>query len=299
MDIAIERKEFADLKRFCLSYVNGRGEFKSLNIVFNGDTATVCTTPMYRCAELPPPLIIALDEITILQARLYNMHIEFWQDFYGNHADDIYTWWELLMQFDNGKRIIKRGSDSLSPQWNRLIKIIGVYYEWMYKDWSKDKMYSTLYNHKTRQRELPKDTAAPYSDYWQNIEVPPAIKFTSAYELKPHTYICIYIRTNLIGTSSPAKNKLIDCHKFCKERDINIVREYIDEGVTGMNGKGKELQRLCDDIAKHDFTHVLVHATSGYSRDIPKSTYIIAELEKRGIRTVTLPLKGWGHWLYC
>ena len=138
MERAIARREYDGLTRFCLTFVNGRGELKSLNIRFGNDTI-IFTSPNYQETSPPAPYIIGQDETRTLKARLYTLHAEFWADFYGAENGDCPAWWELLMTFQNGKELHKKGTDTLPPQWNKLLKIVGVYYKWMLQDFSAKK----------------------------------------------------------------------------------------------------------------------------------------------------------------
>ena len=68
------------------------------------------------------------------------------------------------MVFDKERKIVKRGIDKIPPMWNRLIKVIGRYFEWLYKDWCDGKMYAMKYNHKTGEREKLDDDLINYDD---------------------------------------------------------------------------------------------------------------------------------------
>ena len=297
MENALNHNEYGNLTEFCLSLVNGRGEHKSLRIVFDKNKATVFTTPRYRETQIPAPFTIGENEMRTLRARLYNIHAELWNDLYSTDSAT-YVWWELQMKFNDKSPVCKRGTDRLPPQWNRLIKVIGVYYEWLYYDWSYPKMYKLKYNHKTRQRELPQNTVPPFFDYWNTVkDIPETIELPTADDLVKGTKVCIYARSNGLMQYSSADKQLNECRDFCKALKLQIVAEYIDEGETGLNEMGGQLKRLFADIDEKKFGYVVLASVSRFSRDIQKAANIRKELEKHNVKAVILPPKRWGYWL--
>lgn len=298
MEQAIARKEYENLRKFCLSYVNGRGEFKSLMIRFDDET-TVFTSPNYEEKDIPSPYIIGQDETKTLKARFFTLHSEFWADFYGSDTDDCYTWWDLELTFDDKTAIHKKGTDVLPPQWNKLLKIIGVYYKWMLQDFSAAKMFKLKYNHRTRQREKPANTLPSFTDYWSKIKkFPPTERLPTPDNVKEDTKVCIYARTNDLGDKSKVQKQMEACRTFCKEKKLQIVAEYIDEGVTGLNGYGKALRLLMAEAKEKEFTHIVLASVSRFSRDIGLAVKIRRELERQGLTAIILPPKKWGYWHY-
>lgn len=297
MENALNHNEYSALTEFCLTLVNGRGELKSLRILFEKSIATVYTTPRYKETQIPAPFTIGENEIHTLQARLCNIHTELWCDLYSS-GYTTYTWWELLLKFSDRKPIRKRGTDRLPPQWNRLIKLIGVYYEWLYYDWSYSKIYRLKYNHKTRAREVPQNTLAPFTDYWSTAQnIPEVVKMPTVENLSKGEKVCIYARSNGISVYSSTEQQLAECRTFCKERNLQIVGEYVDDGETGLNEMGDQLKKLFADIECKQFKFVILASVSRFSRDIKKAATIRNELEKHNVKAVILPPKKWGYWL--
>lgn len=296
MEQALERKEYDTLTRFCLSYVNGRGEFKSLNIRFIGGEAVIFTSPAYKQTKMPVPYIIGHDETQTLKARLYGLHAEFWNKHYAS-GENTYVWWELELTFVDEKRIHSTGTDILPPQWNKLLKIVGVYYKWLLQDFSASKMYAKKYNHRTRKRELPTNTLPPFFDYWSNAkDIPAPERLPTPDDVEEGAKVCIYARSNGLGEQSSVKEQLKDCHAFCIAKRLTVVAEYTDEGETGLNEYGEELKRLIREASEKGFTHVIVGSVSRFSRDIGKAVKIRKYLAKCGLTAVILPPKKWGYW---
>lgn len=297
MENALNHNAYSTLTELCFSLVNGRGEHKSLRIVFEKYKATVYMTPRYRETQIPPPFTIGENEMRTLRARLYNIHAELWNDFYSTD-NTTYTWWELLLKFSDSPDISKRGTDKLPPQWNRLIKVIGVYYEWLYYDWSYPKMYKLKYNHKTRRREIPQNTVPPFTDYWGTVkDIPETIELHTAENLTKNTKVGIYARSNGLETYSSTQKQVEECRDFCKVRKVQIVGEYIDNGETGLNAKGEQLNALFADIRQKGIECVVLTALSRFSRDIQRAASIRKELQNYNVKVVILPPKKWGYWL--
>lgn len=298
MERAIARREYDGLTRFCLTFVNGRGELKSLNIRFGNDTI-IFTSPNYQETSPPAPYIIGQDETRTLKARLYTLHAEFWADFYGSESGDCLAWWELLMTFQNGKELHKKGTDTLPPQWNKLLKIVGVYYKWMLQDFSAKKMYMLKYNHRTRKREKPTDSLPPFTDYWATVKgLPPTERLPVPDDVREGAKVCIYARSNQLGDFSTTKQQIEACREFCRARRLEVVAEYADEGVSGLNRCGEELKRLKSESKEKGFTHIVLASVSRFSRDIRQAIAIRNELAALGLTAIMLPPKKWGYWHY-
>ena len=298
MQKALDRKAYDDLQYFCLSYVNGNGDFKSLKIDFEKNGAIITTSPKYKQTQITPPYTIGEEETKQLKARLYNQHIELWQDFYTQNGKTAYTWWELTMRFQENKEIQKRGTDKIPPMWNRLIKAIGRYFEWLYKDWCDGKMYAMKYNHKTGEREVPEKTIPPFTDYWQTgIKIPEIARLPTIDELKPSTRVCVYARSNQIGGGNATKKQIKECTAVCIEKKLQIVSVYEDENVSGIGEMGDGLKALIKSAERGEFSHVVLTSVSRYSRDTCKAWEIWKSIKDKGVQTVVIPPKKWGYWL--
>lgn len=299
MQKALDRNAYDNLQNFCLSYVNGNGDFKSLKIDFETNGGAIITTsPKYKQTEISPPYTVGEEETKQLRARLYNQHIELWQDFYTKDGKSTYTWWELTMRFQGDKEIKKRGTDKIPPAWNRLIKAIGRYFEWFYKDWCEGKMYAQKYNHKTGEREIPQNTVPPFSDYWgTKLKIPEIARMPVIDELKPSTRVCVYARSNQIGGGNATKKQIKECVAVCAEKGLEIVNVYEDEGISGIGETGNGLKALLQGAEKGEFTHVVLTSVSRYSRDTCKAWEIWKKIKEKGVQTVVIPPKKWGYWL--
>lgn len=299
MQKALDRNAYDNLKQFILSYVNGNGDFKSLKIDFRGKKAVITTSPKYKQTQIEPPYTIGEEETKQLKARLYNQHIELWADFYTKGEQrEKYTWWELSMLFDGDRKTVKRGIDKISPMWNRLIKVIGRYFEWLYKDWCDGKMYAMKYNHKTGEWEVPTNTMPPFTDYWNmGLKIPEIAYIPTIDEIKPSTRVCVYARSNQIGGGNATKKQIKEIQAVCMERKLKIVAKYEDEGVSGIQEMGDGLKALFQGAEQKEFTHVILTNVSRYSRNTLKAWEIWKALQDKGIQTVVIPPKKWGYWL--
>lgn len=297
MEKALNRNEYHNLKEFYLTLVNGRGELKSIKIVFSDNFATILTTPHYKETIIPTPFIIGENETHTLKARLYGVHAELWAEMYSTNIQ-AYTWWELSLKFVDKPDIIRRGTDRLPPQWNKLIKIIGVYYEWLYKDSSYSLMFKLKYNFKTRELETPQNTCLPFTDFWEKVkDIPVPIELPKAEDIPQHSRVCIYSRSNILGQASTAKKQIKDCNDFCRLLKLTVVEKYVDEGVSGIGQIGDELKRLIREVKDKQIKFVIISSFSRYSRDISKAAKVRKMLEECNVKTIVLPPKKWGYWL--
>lgn len=295
---ALDINAYGNLKQFCLSYVNGSGNFKSLKIDLTDNGGIITTSPKYKQNIISPPYTIGKEETNQLKARLFIQHIELWNDFYSKPTSlSPYTWWQIKMVFNDGNIIEKRGTNLLPPKWNRLIKVIGKYFEWLYKDWSQNKMYELKYNHKTGEREFPSNTTPPFTDYWNTpLSIPPLIRFPSIDDLKKGTRVCIYARTNQQGDNA-IKRQIKRCTDICTKLNLNIVAVFEDENVSGIHDIGNGLKALLEQATKGLFTHVILTDISRYSRSTEKAWSLYKKLKEKGIETIPIPPQKWGYWL--
>lgn len=295
---ALDINAYSNLKQFCLSYVNGSGDFKSLKIDLTDSGGIITTSPKYKQTVIPPPYTIGKEESNQLKARLFIQHIELWNDFYSKPTSlSPYTWWQIKMFFNDGKIIEKRGTNLLPPKWNRLIKVIGKYFEWLYKDWSQNKMYELKYNHKTGEREFPTNTTPPFTDYWNSpLTIPPLIHFPCIDDLKKGTRVCIYARTNQQGDNA-IKRQIKRCSDTCNKLNLNVVAVFEDENVSGVHDIGNGLKSLLEQATKGLFTHVILTDISRYSRSTEKAWSLYKKLKEKGIETIPIPPQKWGYWL--
>ena len=296
---ALDINAYSNLKQFCLSYVNGCGDFKSLKIDLTDNGGIITTSPKYKQTTISPPYTIGKEEASQLKARLFIQHIELWNDFYSKPTNlSPYTWWQITMLFNNGKTIEKRGTNLLPPKWNRLIKVIGRYFEWLYKDWSQNKMYELKYNHKTGERETPTNTIAPFTNYWNlPLTIPPLIRFPCIDDLKKGTRVCIYARTNQQGGGNATKFQIKRCTDICIKLSLNIVAVFEDENVSGIHEYGNGLKALIQKADEKAFTHVILTDVIRYSRNVNKAWEIYKLLKEKGIETIPIPPQKWGYWL--
>lgn len=291
MEQAIARTDYDGLTRFCLSYVNGKGEFKSLNIRFGKET-TVYTTPYYKQEFQPTPYKIGTDETQSFKSRLYALHAELWADSYGSDDGECYTWWELFMTFQNGKTIRKQGTNALPPQWNRLLEICGAYYKWMKQD-SPARMYELKYNHITGLREKPKNCYTPFTDYWATANnLPTAERLFFPDDIQERTKVCIFARPIRRDSMKKTEKQIEACRKFCKLRRLEIVAEYFAE----QNNQEQEFRRMIAEAKEKGFTYIILATKSHLSRDMEQAIEIRKELAEKGLKTIILPPKKWGQW---
>lgn len=68
-------------------------------------------------------------------------------------------------------------------------------------------------------------------------------------------------------TEQSIEGQLRICHKFAKEQDFVILKEYIDRARTAQNDNRPNFQLMLADSAKKQFEYVIVYAVDRFARD--------------------------------
>lgn len=86
-------------------------------------------------------------------------------------------------------------------------------------------------------------------------------------------------------TSTQAQ--LIECKAFAERNGYNIIREYIDEGISGRSDARPQFQQMISDSANKTFKYVLVYALDRFSRSKTDSVKYKAILIKNGVKVIS------------
>lgn len=68
-------------------------------------------------------------------------------------------------------------------------------------------------------------------------------------------------------TEQSIEGQLRECHKYAKENNFVIVKEYIDRAKTGQNDRRPNFQKMLADSYDHGFDFVIVYALDRFARD--------------------------------
>ncbi len=91
--------------------------------------------------------------------------------------------------------------------------------------------------------------------------------------------------------SIPAQLKAI--HAYAKENNMDIVEDYIDEGISAYHDEGKRIAfnaMIQHATSELGIKHILVHDTSRFFRNKYKSAAFKSELYKNGVTVISVLL---------
>ena len=92
------------------------------------------------------------------------------------------------------------------------------------------------------------------------------------------------------GARSTIESQLEEMHKYCHEHDIEIVKEYVDNGVRGWMVSRDALDQMMKDIRKSrkeelPYDIILVAEWDRFFRDFANAKLLLDEIEARGFTT--------------
>ena len=102
----------------------------------------------------------------------------------------------------------------------------------------------------------------------------------------PHsTRVAIYARVST--TDQSTDSQLLDLRRDVRERDWNIFREYVDEGISGTKDSRPALNELLNDAKKRRFDVVLVWRFDRFARSTKHLILALEEFKNLGIDFVS------------
>lgn len=81
--------------------------------------------------------------------------------------------------------------------------------------------------------------------------------------------------------------QLIVCRQFAQRNGINIIREYIDEGISAKTSKRPQFQQMIKDSYQKDFQRVLVYQLDRFSRNRTDSAIYRNILQENGVKIMS------------
>jgi len=97
----------------------------------------------------------------------------------------------------------------------------------------------------------------------------------------------LYGRVSTMNGQHP-EMQLADLREFAARRGWEIVREYVDEGVSGSKESRPELNRLMQDARRRQFDIVLVWKVDRFGRSLKHLVNALAELDSCGVAFASL-----------
>ncbi len=68
------------------------------------------------------------------------------------------------------------------------------------------------------------------------------------------------------------EGQLKECYTFAERSDLRVVREYVDEHLTGTNDKRTQFLQMIEDSKRNGFQYVIVYQLDRFARNRDDST---------------------------
>jgi DNA invertase Pin-like site-specific DNA recombinase len=102
------------------------------------------------------------------------------------------------------------------------------------------------------------------------------------------TRVAIYARVSTSNGSQDPQMQVRELREYAQRRELTIVEEYVDSGVSGSKESRPALNRLMTDAHSRKFDTVLVWKLDRFGRSLRHLVNALAELEALGLTFVSL-----------
>jgi DNA invertase Pin-like site-specific DNA recombinase len=92
----------------------------------------------------------------------------------------------------------------------------------------------------------------------------------------------LYLRVSTVDQHPETQG--IELRQFAKQRGYDVVREYVDHGVSGTKVRRPALDQLLRDANRHRFDVVLVWSSDRLARSTKHFLHVLDELSELGIQ---------------
>lgn len=99
--------------------------------------------------------------------------------------------------------------------------------------------------------------------------------------------VAIYARVSTLLGQSP-QNQLIHLRDYAKQRQFEVVDEYVDQGISGAKERRPALDRLLEDAQQSKYSLILISALDRISRDTRHLLNLLHTLSQNQITIVSL-----------
>ncbi len=83
------------------------------------------------------------------------------------------------------------------------------------------------------------------------------------------------------------EGQLKECYAFAERSDLRVVREYVDEHLTGTNDKRTQFLQMIEDSKRKGFQYIIVYQLDRFARNRYDSATYKAKLKKSGVRVLS------------
>jgi len=100
--------------------------------------------------------------------------------------------------------------------------------------------------------------------------------------------VAIYARVSTSHHGQDASVQTRELREYCKRRDLEIVGEYADSGISGAKERRPQLDRLMTDCRRRLFDAVLVYRYDRFARSLRHLVNALEEFRALGIDFISL-----------
>jgi DNA invertase Pin-like site-specific DNA recombinase len=97
--------------------------------------------------------------------------------------------------------------------------------------------------------------------------------------------IAIYARVSTLLNQDP-NNQIIPIKQFAESRNLKIVHEYVDRGISGSKERRPGLDQLVKDARSGKFKVLIVYSIDRLARDTRHLLNLINELSHYGVNLI-------------
>lgn len=94
----------------------------------------------------------------------------------------------------------------------------------------------------------------------------------------------VYARTSTDKQETGLEAQVMACRAWCKNKSIDDIEEYLDDGVSGKEEHRPALDKLFEDARAGKIERVVVYSLSRLSRDWIHSWNFVAEFKTLGVK---------------
>lgn len=101
------------------------------------------------------------------------------------------------------------------------------------------------------------------------------------------TKVVAYVRVSTLLNQNP-QNQLTSIREFTKQRGLNLINEYIDQGISGLREKRPALDQLINDARMGKFKILIVVGIDRIGRSTKHLLNLIDELNHYGVSIISI-----------
>jgi DNA invertase Pin-like site-specific DNA recombinase len=102
------------------------------------------------------------------------------------------------------------------------------------------------------------------------------------------TRVAIYARVSTSNGSQDPQMQLRELREYAQRRELQVVEEYVDHGISGSKDSRPALNKLMADAHGRKFDSILVWKLDRFGRSLRHLVNALAELEAVGVAFISL-----------